>query len=209
MPTPVIANISLEIESGTLSAIIGKSGCGKSTLLYILSTLDTRYFGDLYIGGTLMNGKTDEYLSAFRNENIGFVFQSQFLLNDLNVLRNISLPLYKKGGIEWQDADYKAIEMLKRVKLEGHYKKKVTELSGGQQQRVAIARSIVCSPQIVFADEPTGNLDTQNTKIIFDLFREIASELNKTVVVVTHDSDFAGVCDRIIAMEDGKIIHKS
>lgn len=208
VPTTILSNLDLEIKQGTFNAITGKSGCGKSTLLYILSSLDTQYSGDVFIDCVHLKDKSDDFLSKFRNENIGFVFQSQFLLNELTVIRNISLPLYKKGGVSWQDADDIAFELLKKVHLENHFSKKIIELSGGQQQRVSIARALICNPKIIFADEPTGNLDSQNTKIIFELFKEITSELKKTIIVVTHDNQFASNCDNIINMRDGTIINE-
>jgi lipoprotein-releasing system ATP-binding protein len=205
---PVLKDINFQIQKGEFVSLTGKSGCGKSTLLYILSTMDTEYDGELFIDNELMSNKKEGYLAKIRNEKIGFVFQFHYLLNEFNVLKNVMLPGLKLNKISKEEIEYKAIEKLKILGIENEALKLPNQLSGGQKQRVAIARSLINDPLIIMGDEPTGNLDKKNSNIVFDVFKELTSEFKQTLLIVTHDPDFASNCDRIIEMEDGKILHK-
>lgn len=202
----VLQDISFDIRPSEFLALVGKSGCGKSTLLYVLSTMDTDYQGHLRIHGEDLTGKNQEYLSAFRNAHIGFVFQFHYLLPEFSALRNVMLPALKLGRHSEQEIQARAIEKLHLLGLQGHEHKRATKLSGGQQQRVAIARALINDPVLIMGDEPTGNLDSQNSKIVFDILRELSQQYGQSILAVTHDDDFAQNCDRIIVMEDGKII---
>ncbi|WP_341900607.1 MULTISPECIES: ABC transporter ATP-binding protein [Fluviicola] len=202
----VLKNISFEIQKGEFASIIGKSGCGKSTLLYILSTMDTDYQGDLILDGQLMRGKKEADLARVRNEKIGFVFQFHYLLNEFSVLKNVMLPGLKLGKLSAAEVEQHAYEKLKILGIQDEALKMPNQLSGGQKQRVAIARALINNPLILMGDEPTGNLDKKNTEIVFDIFKELAEEFNQSLLIVTHDNEFAERTHRIIEMEDGAII---
>lgn len=203
---PVLKNISFEINKGEFVSVTGKSGCGKSTLLYILSTMDTDYEGELLIDGQKMKGLKERDHARIRNEKIGFVFQFHYLLNEFDVLRNVMLPAEKAGQLPIPDIREKAFEKLKILGIDNEANKKPNQLSGGQKQRVAIARALINDPLIIMGDEPTGNLDKKNSLIVFDTFRELSEKFSQTMLIVTHDPEFASNTDRIIEMEDGKII---
>jgi lipoprotein-releasing system ATP-binding protein len=203
---PVLKDITFQIQRGEFVSLTGKSGCGKSTLLYILSTMDTDYTGELWIDKINMANKKENELAKIRNEKIGFVFQFHYLLNEFNVLKNVMLPGLKLNKLRYEEIEYKAIEKLKILGIENEALKMPNQLSGGQKQRVAIARSLINDPLIIMGDEPTGNLDKKNSNIVFDVFRELSSVLKQTLLIVTHDPEFASNCDRIIEMEDGRII---
>jgi lipoprotein-releasing system ATP-binding protein len=202
----VLNEISMSIDHGEFVSIVGKSGCGKSTLLYLLSTMDTDYEGELYIHEELVTGKTDAVLAKIRNEKIGFVFQFHYLLSEYNVLKNVMLPAMKLGKLSNQEIESNAMEHLKTLDMHDQALKMPNQLSGGQKQRVAIARSLINNPLIIMGDEPTGNLDKKNSDIVFDIFNKLTQEKKQTLLVVTHDNDFAKKTNRIITMEDGKII---
>jgi lipoprotein-releasing system ATP-binding protein len=202
----VLHDINFSIDRGEFVSIIGKSGCGKSTLLYILSTMDTDYEGDLLIDNISMKGKKEHELAKVRNEKIGFVFQFHYLLNEFSVLKNVMLPGLKLGKYSAQQIEHQAIEKLKLLGIEKEALKKPNQLSGGQKQRVAIARALINEPLIIMGDEPTGNLDKKNSELVFDIFKELTLESKQTLLIVTHDSEFARKSDRIIEMEDGRII---
>jgi len=202
----ILKDISLEIQSGEFVSIMGKSGCGKSTLLYILSTMDTDYTGELYISDQLISGEKAEFLAHIRNAKIGFVFQFHYLLAEFSVLENVMLPAKKLGIKSKEEIMHDAMEKLKLLNIEDQSKKLTSRLSGGQKQRVAIARALINNPSIIMGDEPTGNLDSKNAEIVFDIFKELSEKENLSLLVVTHDSDFAAKTDRIIQMGDGKII---
>jgi lipoprotein-releasing system ATP-binding protein len=202
----VLNNINFSVNKGEFVSIIGKSGCGKSTLLYILSTMDTDYEGDLVIDGISLKNKSEADLAKVRNEKIGFVFQFHYLLNEFNVLRNVMLPGEKLGLHSSQEIEHKAMEKLRILGIEKEALKMPNQLSGGQKQRVAIARALINDPIIIMGDEPTGNLDKKNGEIVFDIFKELAEVYNQSLLIVTHDSEFANRTNRIIEMEDGKII---
>lgn len=203
---PVIKDVSLVIKKGEFVSVTGKSGCGKSTLLYILSTMDTDYEGDLYIGGEPMRGKTEKQLAKVRNEKIGFVFQFHYLLNEFTVLENVMLPGLKLGLHSEAEVRALAMERLNTLGIQPLADKKANQLSGGEKQRVAIARALINSPSIVMCDEPTGNLDKKNSLVVFDIFKKLAEENKQTLLVVTHDQEFAKNTHRTIEMEDGRII---
>ncbi|MEO1260244.1 MAG: ABC transporter ATP-binding protein [Bacteroidota bacterium] len=202
----VLKNISFEIDKGEFVAIVGKSGSGKSTLLYLLSTMDTNYEGEISLNGTSLSGLNQNQLAAFRNEHIGFVFQFHFLLPEFTVLQNVMLPALKLKKKNKDEIEHRAMELLTLLDIKGLEYKKASRISGGQQQRVAIARALINSPAIVMGDEPTGNLDSKNTKIVFDIFRQLAKEQGQTIIAVTHDDEFAANCDRIIELTDGMLL---
>ncbi|MFM7021574.1 MAG: ABC transporter ATP-binding protein [Flavobacteriales bacterium] len=201
----VIKNINLVINAGEFVTITGKSGCGKSTLLYMLSTMDNDYEGEVYINNTKVTGLTQNQLAAFRNENIGFIFQFHFLLPEFTALENVMMPALKLGRYSREEIEVRAMAKLKQVQMHDFAMKPSGKLSGGQQQRVAVARALINDPKVIMADEPTGNLDSVNTGIVFEIFKELSSRGN-TIIAVTHDNDFARRSDKIIEMKDGEVI---
>jgi lipoprotein-releasing system ATP-binding protein len=203
---PVLKDINFTINKGEFVSVIGKSGCGKSTLLYILSTMDTDYEGDLLIDNVSMKNKKEAQLAKVRNEKIGFVFQFHYLLNEFTVLQNVMLPGLKLGKYSEKEVEHRAYEKLKILGIENESRKKPNQLSGGQKQRVAIARALINDPLILMGDEPTGNLDKKNSDIVFNIFKELCEEYKQSLLIVTHDNDFANNTHRIIEMEDGRII---
>lgn len=204
----VLKGVGFEVKRGEFVALVGKSGSGKSTLLYVLSTLDTDYEGDLTFNDTLLSNKKQNELAAFRNEHIGFVFQFHYLLPEFSALENVMIPALKLNKKSKEEIEASAYDNLKLLGLGDQALKKANKLSGGQQQRVAIARALINKPSIIMGDEPTGNLDSKNSQVVFDIFREISKERGQTIITVTHDDDFANNCDRIIEMMDGKIQNK-
>jgi lipoprotein-releasing system ATP-binding protein len=202
----VLKEVSFSIDRGEFVSVIGKSGCGKSTLLYILSTMDTDFEGELLIDGASTRHRTEAELARVRNEHIGFVFQFHYLLNEFSVLRNVMLPGLKLGRHAVDEVEHRAYEKLKLLGIGGEAKKTPNQLSGGQKQRVAIARALINDPLIIMGDEPTGNLDSKNSDIVFNIFKDLAAGLGQSLLIVTHDNDFASRTDRIIEMEDGRII---
>ena len=201
----VLKGIDLTIGEGEIVAIVGPSGAGKTTLLQIIGTLDAPDSGKLYINGTETVRLSEEKLAAFRNRNIGFVFQFHHLLPEFTAFENICIPALI-GRRSRAEAERRATELLAMMGLEARGGHKPSELSGGEQQRVAIARAIVNSPSVLLADEPSGNLDTHNKEEIHRLFFELRDRLGQTVVIVTHDEGLAAMADRRIAMSDGRII---
>jgi lipoprotein-releasing system ATP-binding protein len=202
----VLTDVSFSIEAGEFVSIVGKSGCGKSTLLYILSTMDTSYDGELWLDGVTMKDKKDAELAKVRNEKIGFVFQFHYLLNEFTNLQNVMLPGLKFGKLTNKEIEHNAYEKLKILGIETEAVKYPNQLSGGQKQRVAIARALINEPLIIIGDEPTGNLDKKNSDVVFNIFKELAEEYHQSLLIVTHDLDFAEKTQRTITMEDGKII---
>jgi len=202
----VLKDVSFSINKGDFASIVGKSGCGKSTLLYILSTMDTDYEGDLLIDNQPMRLKTEAELARVRNEKIGFVFQFHYLLNEFSVVRNVMIPGLKLGKYSEKELEDRAMEKLKIFGIDDQARKLPNQLSGGQKQRVAIARALINDPLIIMGDEPTGNLDKKNSEIVFDLFQKLAREYKQTLLIVTHDMEFAQATDHVIEMEDGRII---
>jgi lipoprotein-releasing system ATP-binding protein len=202
---PVLENISLRIEENEFVAVTGASGAGKSTFLHILSTLDKADSGQIFLSGTNMNKISEKKLAQFRNEKIGFVFQFHNLLPEFTALENISIPALIMGA-DKKEAEKKARFWLEKFNLTAREQHKPSELSGGEQQRVAVARALVNSPKILFADEPTGNLDAGNAAFLHQLLNEVRISQKITVVVVTHNDELAKTADRNIVMSQGKII---
>ncbi|MBW3467301.1 ABC transporter ATP-binding protein [Arthrospiribacter ruber] len=205
--TRVLKDVSFQVTRGEFVSVMGKSGCGKSTLLYILSTMDTDYEGELWIDEELVTGKKANRLSQIRNEKIGFVFQFHYLLNEFSVLENVMIPGLKLNRKTKEELEQIAMEKLRIFDMQDHALKKANQLSGGQKQRVAIARSLMNDPLIIMGDEPTGNLDKKNSDIVFNIFKELAQEFHQTMLIVTHDPEFAAGTDRIIEMEDGWVVN--
>jgi len=203
----VLDDITFEAYQGELLTLVGKSGSGKSTLLYVLSTMDTEYEGDLFIEGEKITGQKQDALAAVRNRNIGFVFQFHYLLPEFSCLKNVMIPALKLGKYSREEIEQQAYERLRVLGLEDQALKPASKLSGGQQQRVAIARALINSPKIIMCDEPTGNLDSKNTQIVFDIFKQITKEFGQTIIAVTHDKDFAKASDRTIELADGIIVN--
>jgi lipoprotein-releasing system ATP-binding protein len=202
----ILKDISFQLEKGEFVSIMGKSGCGKSTLLYILSTMDSEYSGELFINDQLISGQKPLILSQIRSEKIGFVFQFHYLLSEFTVLENVMLPAKKLGKKSLAEIKHDAMTKLKLLDMEDQASKLTYRLSGGQKQRVAIARALINNPIIIMGDEPTGNLDSKNAETVFNIFKELSEKEKLSLLVVTHDVDFAKKTNRIIQMEDGKII---
>ena len=202
----VLKDITFQIKKGEFASIMGKSGCGKSTLLYILSTMDTDYEGELYLDNNLITGQDRDHLAYMRNKHIGFVFQFHYLLSEFSVLENVMLPAKKLAEKSYQEIEYDAMGKLKMLNIEHLAKKRASQVSGGEKQRVAIARALINNPSIIMGDEPTGNLDSHNAENVFNIFKQLSDEQGLSLLVVTHDEDFANKTDRIIQMGDGKII---
>ena len=203
---PVLKDVSLEVRRGEFVSVTGKSGCGKSTLLYILSTMDTDYTGDVLIDGEATAGADKGRLAEIRNEKIGFVFQFHYLLAEFSVLRNVMLPGLKLGRKSAAEVEADAMDRLRQLDMMDQALKMANQLSGGQKQRVAIARALINDPLIIMGDEPTGNLDKKNSEIVFDIFDRIATEHKRSLLIVTHDVDFASRTHRNIEMEDGRVV---
>ncbi len=199
----VLKDISFTINRGEFVSIVGKSGCGKSTLLYILSTLDTDYQGELFLDQANLTALPKKKLSTIRNEQIGFVFQFHYLLSEFTVLENVMLPARKLGRKTNMEIEKDAMTKLGLLGIEDQAHKKASLISGGQKQRVSIARALINDPKIIMGDEPTGNLDTFNAENVFNIFKELSHTQKLSLLVVTHDIDFANKTDRIMEMEDG------
>jgi lipoprotein-releasing system ATP-binding protein len=202
----VLKNISFKVGQGEFVSIMGKSGCGKSTLLYILSTMDTGYEGELFMNGELITGQDRDKLSYIRNKHIGFVFQFHYLLPEFSVLENVMLPAKKLAEKSISEIEKDAMEKLRILGIEHLAKKKASMISGGEKQRVSIARALINDPVIIMGDEPTGNLDSTNAENVYNIFKKLSEEQGLSLLIVTHDQDFADKTDRIIEMEDGEIV---
>jgi lipoprotein-releasing system ATP-binding protein len=201
-----LKNISFKISRGQFVSIVGSSGSGKSTLLYLLSTLDTDYEGEILIDNEPLHEKSKNQLAEIRNEKIGFVFQFHYLLPEFTVLDNVMLPALKLGKYDEDTIRKHAYEKLDLLGLGDQALKKASKLSGGQQQRAAIARALINNPSIIFGDEPTGNLDSKNAQTVFDILKELQLKFNQTILVVTHDQQFAASTDRRITLKDGELL---
>ena len=197
--------VDLTIYKGEFCAIVGTSGSGKSTMLNMLAGLEKPTKGEVVVAGQHLENMTENQLVKFRREKVGFIFQSFNLLGTMNAIENVALPLTFRG-VDKKIREAKAVEMLKLVGLPKHMKHRPNEMSGGQQQRVGVARALVLDPEIIFADEPTGNLDSKTSAEVLGLMRKVVTEKNQTMVMVTHDNHLAGFADRIFHIIDGKIV---
>jgi lipoprotein-releasing system ATP-binding protein len=204
-PTTILHHVDLSIRAGEFVALTGASGSGKSTLLYLLGALDRQTSGEVWLDGVEMGDLDDDDRAAFRNERLGFVFQFHFLLPEFDVLENVAIPMMRRG-IARAEAEDRAYETLGLLGLEALWKRRPGQISGGQQQRVSIARAVANDPTLVLADEPTGNLDSHNAALVFDVFGHLAHDQGRTIVMVTHDVDFAHRTDRQIKLRDGRVV---
>ncbi len=201
----VLKGVSLSVKKGEIVSLVGPSGAGKSTLLHIMGTLDKPDSGNLIIENKQVSTQNEKWLSAFRNKSIGFIFQFHHLLPEFTALENICIPAFIAGTGKKQ-AEQRALELLDLLKLSHRINHKPGELSGGEQQRVAVARALINNPALIMADEPSGNLDTNNAHDLHHLFFELRDSLNQTFVIVTHNEDLANMADRKVQMKDGQIV---
>jgi len=204
----VLKSVDVSIKKGEILSITGPSGAGKSTLLQILGTLDQTDSGLLKYNGINISSYNPKKIAKFSNENIGFIFQFHHLLPEFSAIENVSMPALIKG-IEKKDAEEKAIKLLNTLGLEDRLNHKPNELSGGEQQRVSVARALVNNPAVIFADEPSGNLDTGNARDLHKLFLKLRDDFGQTFVIVTHNNELAKMADRVIEMKDGHIVSSS
>jgi lipoprotein-releasing system ATP-binding protein len=201
----VLKGVNVEIKKGEVVSIVGPSGSGKSTLLHILGTLDKPDRGEVTMNGTRIESLTSKKLAAFRNSNIGFVFQFHHLLPEFSALENVSIPAWIAGRKK-KEVEEQAKELLQILGVAHRLNNKPGELSGGEQQRVAVARALINQPSIVFADEPTGNLDTANARELHELIFDLRTKFSQTFLIVTHNDDLAHLSDRVLQMKDGLIV---
>jgi lipoprotein-releasing system ATP-binding protein len=199
----VLKGVNLDVKKGEIISIVGASGAGKTTLLQILGTLDAADHGALKIADIDVGSLSRQELAAFRNKHIGFIFQFHHLLPEFTALENVCIPGFI-AGMSKKAAESRAQDLLARLGLAKRTSHKPSQLSGGEQQRVAVARSLMNNPGVVFADEPSGNLDSKNAQELHKLFFDLRKELNQTFVIVTHNKDLAGMADRMLTMKDGK-----
>ena len=200
-----LKGVNIEIEKGEIVGLMGPSGSGKSTLLNLLGGIDKPTDGEVIIDGKNINRMKDKELAKFRNKNIGFVFQFHYLLPEFTALENVVIPTQFYKYMRYRDAERKATDLLTKLNLKDRINHKPSQMSGGEQQRVAIARAIINEPQIILADEPTGNLDSTNTKAVMEILIKLNREKNITIVIATHDNFVASFCNRIVRLKDGMI----
>lgn len=205
---PVLKGINFHVNKGELVSLMGSSGSGKSTLMNIIGLLDRHNEGDYQLNGTAVSQYKDDELALLRNQTIGFVFQSFFLLPRLNALQNVTLPLLYRD-MKPKQRKQRSLEMLAKVGMQDYVKHKPNELSGGQQQRVAIARALVTHPSVVLADEPTGALDSQIGQEVMELFLQLNQQDNTTIIIITHDPHVAEQCSRVVRIQDGLIVDEN
>ena len=201
----IIPNLSLEVHAGEFVAITGPSGSGKSTLLYLMGGLDRPTAGKVWLDGEEISEKTETEMNRIRNEKIGFIYQFHFLLPEFNAVENVSMPMMINGRRTRKEIRERAMKLLDMVDMQNKYDNKPSQLSGGQQQRVAIARALANERKILLGDEPTGNLDSRSANNVYQLFERLNQELNQTVIVVTHDEEFANRARRRLHLVDGQI----
>jgi lipoprotein-releasing system ATP-binding protein len=201
-----LRGVSLQLEAGSIHAVVGPSGCGKSTLLYILGLLDHPDRGSVSIESELVSHLSDEALSRRRNEFIGFIFQFHFLMEDFSAQENVMIPMQKLGRLSLAEMKDRSAALLDAVGLGAKLQRPSRHLSGGEQQRVAIARALANDPRVILADEPTGNLDTENSQRAFELLQRLVQEGRKALFLVTHNQLIAEACDWIHEMQDGRIV---
>jgi len=201
----VLKGVDITVQTGEIVSIVGSSGAGKSTLLHILGTLDKADEGHIWLDGQQVDKLEGKKLASFRNRHIGFVFQFHHLLPEFSALENVSIPAWIAGRKKKEVAD-RAAELLTTLGLANRMENKPQELSGGEQQRVAVARALINNPSIVFADEPTGNLDSVHAKELHELFVQLRNDFKQTFLIVTHNEELAGMSDRVLHMKDGRII---
>jgi lipoprotein-releasing system ATP-binding protein len=202
----VLNNVNFEVKQGEFVSLTGRSGCGKSTLLYLLSAMDTDYEGELIVNGEEIKNKSNAELSKFRNKHFGFVFRFHYLLPEFTVLENVMLPAVKLGEKTGKEIEHDAMEKLTLLGMQARAMECAGKLSVGYQQRVAIARALINNPDIIICDEPTGNLDFVNTKLVFETLKDLTSNYAQTIIIGTHDRQLAENAGRAIEMCDGKII---
>lgn len=203
--TQVLTDVNLEIEKESFNSIIGASGSGKSTLLNIIGTLDRPTSGEVMINGIRTDSLNKNSLAALRNETIGFVFQFHYLLPEFTAIENVLMPARIKSGKITPEIKERALELMNLMGLDKVMNNNATKMSGGQQQRTAIARALINNPKIILADEPTGNLDSESTEVVYDIMRDINEKYKTTFVVITHDRKIAQKADRIVEIKDGRI----
>lgn len=201
----VLKGVSLEIDKKEIVSIVGSSGAGKSTLLHILGTLDEADSGYIFLNNQPLHSLQGKKLAAFRNKHIGFVFQFHHLLPEFTALENVCIPAWIAGRRK-KEVEEEAVRLLKTLGLGERLENKPNAMSGGEQQRVAVARALINKPSIVFADEPTGNLDSKNAKELHQLFVELRNDFDQTFLIVTHNEELAGMSDRVLHMKDGLIV---
>jgi lipoprotein-releasing system ATP-binding protein len=206
LPVTLIKEATVDIRTHEFTAIKGPSGSGKSSLLYLLGLLDRPTSGDIFIDGTDITGYSQKQLSQIRLSQMGFVFQFHFLLPEFTTLENVTIPMRRLGKYKDSIIKSRATEKLEKLGLIDHINKLPSQLSGGQRQRVAIARALANDPRMIFADEPTGNLDTESSKTVQNILKSLAHDDGCAVIAVTHDPEFAQNCDRVITIVDGKIV---
>ena len=205
-PQRILHGLSFKVKDGEFLSISGRSGSGKSTLLYIISSLDSPSLGEVIIDGKDINKLSSDDLHHFRNTSVGFIFQFHYLLPELTALENVLLPARNLGIMKEKTRD--ALDLLEQMGIGIHAHKYPGQLSGGEQQRMAIARALILNPKYIFADEPTGNLDTRNAQIVMNMLKKVNKENGTTVCLVTHDPEFAAMAEREIFLVDGRIADK-
>jgi lipoprotein-releasing system ATP-binding protein len=201
----VLKDVNLSLNRGEIVSIVGSSGAGKSTLLHLLGTLDQADNGTILLNGTALHTLTGEALAAFRNKHLGFIFQFHHLLPEFNALENVCIPAWI-AGTNRQQAQERAVFLLGKLGLSGKERNRPGELSGGEQQRVAVARALINQPELVLADEPTGNLDSKHARELHDLFLTLREEFQQSFLIVTHNRELAALSDRMLEMKDGQML---
>ena len=202
---PILKGVDLEVEKAEIVTIVGASGAGKSTLLHIIGTLDRPESGEVWIEGIKVSGLNEKKLSAFRNKHIGFVFQFHHLLPEFTALENVCIPAFI-NGVPKKEAETNAMQLLEMLGVAHRATHKPSAMSGGEQQRVSVARALINKPSIVLADEPSGNLDSENAAALHQLFFDLRDKIQQTFVIVTHNDELANISDRTIHMRDGNIV---